>query len=250
MTYLSSKNISKAPYQRQFPEGKLLTRCSLRVNGLLHQLSQQIQQQQVLRQQLLMLTTSDTREEMLLLSPDAQPQPNAPAAALPAITEQPEQNQQQQGNQADNASVGSLHTASQLSLSQSQSQSQSNMLPVAALNPVNLSGQVYYYTEIYQLLEQSDIYVSNQNEKLYLSIPLEEFVFTFLNNQQQFGMNESTVNSLFSPESSKILNDYPPMKSPNLSSRGGASNNGNNGPTMIMRRGDDVRGDDSSIESK
>jgi hypothetical protein len=237
----------------------LLTRCSLRVNGLLHQLSQQIQQQQLIIQQQLLFTPSDETANGGLLAIQ-QPQHHGGAP-----------NNNDNNNNMDNGDNNSLHTASQLS--------QSDVMPVGSTNtgnmnpqtfmPMGMSGQVFYYTEIYQLLEQSDIYLSNQNEKLFLSIPLEEFVFTFMNNQQQFGMNESTVNSLFSPESSKILNDYPPMKSPSGTTTSQSQQqqmrmniSANNGGPIASRMNqmngdenslDDQRSlghDDSSIESR
>jgi hypothetical protein len=217
------------------------------LNGLLQQVAQQIQLQQQAQQQL--LTNSDTR-----ITAGGFVGINDPAGGV--LSQQPSIGEHSMENEHSTAENGE---GSQLTVSQSQSLAD-NVVGIAMDGrvggiagmggsypfPNGISGQLYYYYEMYQILEQSEVYLSNQNNKLFLSIPMDEFVFTFINNQQQFGMNESSINSLFSPESSNVL----------LSERQTTENSGEEGGMMILppkhqeQQDNDQRSVASSIESK
>jgi hypothetical protein len=213
------------------------------LNGLLQQVAQQIQLQQQAQQHL--LTNSDTRITAggFIMSDQG------------GISQQPSIGE----HSMENNSAAENGEGSQLTVSQSQSLAGDNNVIGIAMRgdvgggvggiggsypfPNGISGQLYYYYEMYQILEQSEVYLSNQTNKLFLSIPMDEFVFTFINNQQQFGMNESSVNSLFSPESSNVLLSERPTV-----------NSGEEGGVVLKEEQngtfEDQRSQASSIESK
>jgi hypothetical protein len=75
---------------------------------------------------------------------------------------------------------------------------------------VGAAGGIATISMDWNILEKSEVYIANGNNKLFLALPIDELVISEINHitaagfNEHFGMNESLMTSVFSQSQSQV----------------------------------------------